>query len=51
MTAASLAPAFAGIIKSRYSVRAFRPERVPQALMDQVFTLAAQGDSACDDAW
>ncbi len=48
MTAASLAPAFAGIIKSRYSVRAFRPERVPQALMDQVFTLANCTPSNCN---
>jgi nitroreductase len=48
MTAASLAPAFAEIIKSRYSVRAFRPERVPQALLDQVFELANCTPSNCN---
>lgn len=48
MTSADLASAFANIIKSRYSVRAFKPERVPQAVLEQVFNLANCTPSNCN---
>ena len=48
MSSASPAPAFADVIKSRYSVRSFRPDRVPQALMEQVFDLANSSPSNCN---
>lgn len=48
MTAKDLAPAFSEVIKSRYSVRAFKPERVPQAVLEQVFGLANCSPSNCN---
>jgi hypothetical protein len=39
---------FADVIKSRYSVRAFKPERVPQAVLEQVFSLANCAPSNCN---
>lgn len=51
MTAAEtnpLAAAFAEVIRSRRSVRAFRSDRVPQAVLDQVFTLANCTPSNCN---
>lgn len=48
MSTKELAPVFAEIIKRRYSVRAFRPERVPQAVLDEVFTLANHTPSNCN---
>jgi nitroreductase len=39
---------FVDTIKSRYSVRAFRPERVPQTVLDEVFTLANCTPSNCN---
>jgi nitroreductase len=48
MTTADFASAFADTIKSRYSVRAFKPDRVPQALMEQVFSLATCAPSNCN---
>jgi nitroreductase len=39
---------FADVIKSRYSVRAFTPERVPQAVLEQVFSLANCAPSNCN---
>lgn len=41
-------PAFADVIKSRYSVRAFRPEPVPQAVLNEVFALANCAPSNCN---
>lgn len=39
---------FADVIKSRYSVRAFKPERVQQAVLEQVFSLANCAPSNCN---
>lgn len=41
-------PDFDEVIRSRYSVRAFKPELVPQALLEQVFTLANATPSNCN---
>jgi len=43
-----LAQAFAEIIQSRRSVRAFRPDRLPQALLEQIFSLANCTPSNCN---
>jgi nitroreductase len=48
MTTDNRAAVFADIIKSRYSVRAFRPDPVPQAVMDAVFSLANATPSNCN---
>lgn len=41
-------PAFADVIQKRYSVRAFRPEPVPRAILDEVFGLANCAPSNCN---
>lgn len=48
MNQIELTNAFASIIKSRYSVRAFRPEPVPQAVLNAVFSLANASPSNCN---
>lgn len=48
MTINNSTPSFADLIKSRYSVRAFRPDPVPQAVLDEVFSLANATPSNCN---
>jgi len=48
MTTDNRAAVFADIIKSRYSVRAFLPEPVPRAVLNEVFSLANATPSNCN---
>ena len=45
---AAHAAAFADVIRHRRSIRAFRPDPVPQAVLDEVFTLANCAPSNCN---
>lgn len=40
--------AFADVVKARYSVRGFRPDPVPAAVLREVFALAARAPSNCN---
>lgn len=46
--AVNSAEAFASVITARRSVRAFKPEPAPHALLDKVFTLASHSPSNCN---
>lgn len=46
--ATDIAEVFTQIVNSRRSVRAFKPEPVPQALQDKVFSVAQRAPSNCN---
>lgn len=48
ITSSRSAEEFEKLVRGRYSVRGFRPDPVPQPLLDHIFTIAQQAPSNCN---